>query len=1160
MADELPDTASAESAEDREERPAAFFARLAIDDTQFADAFEAAVNHATAARIGPGPPAHNWFPIGPRNVGGRVLELVQDPTNPSTLYAGTALGGVWRTRDAGDTWEHLSEVGNPGGSNAQNYAVGAMAVPEQHPEVLYVGTGDPVDGYGSGRGLWKFTIPIGPGAVQFERLIPPDPPATLPAAATAGAAPRYTRIQVDPDDATRFWASSPNGVFQCDVPIPFGSPAVFKRVFPPSGAAPAVPGVTPPLPGAINTPYASDVLIARDPRSAERVGAAARFLIVYVAIRGAGVYRGVYDRTDDTIRWTGLLGIPIAITFGRVRLALCKTRPQFVYAIFEDRTAAATRKHPTVVYWSSDNGDNWVAGLTAMPNNPGGGSANYAMPLTVHPERPEIIVSGMVDLYLSKDSGDTWPKILDWLNYDNGDYAQHADQHAVLFDALDPHKIWVANDGGISFGLDIRRTALSPGYWRKRSHGILAGQFQDVTADSALPFLCGGGLQDNGTYIGFGGPTWYHFDGADGGGMAFDPTNPRIYYTTWQNGGLDIGVVIPAVSPPPGGNIIQSPVVHDVPAPFSSMAVNSSPPLGAIANTGPWVGIIEHHPTRANILMLGRVGTGYSTTDRGNNWVQFNAIIGAAPAAPLVLAPAEEVSALTFGPHSTGAAANRDGWMGTTLGQLFVTANAPTGNWRPVAVPWGGPPPLISRIATHPTNPNVVAICTAGPIGRVMLSYNRGANWREITANVPAVAIQDLPPCPITSILFDPGSTRDLYVGTLAGVYVLKNLPAQPAGGANLTTAAAIAAFLINWQPFHTGLPLTLVNDLVFLPTAGGRRVLRAATFGRGIYDCAVAGAVQRQLYIRSTLIEDGRSYPRAAVALVPDDLRLPAGNVLLDFAHSFDIRVDAPPYSFFEETMDGVEFDQDLANDVAVPGETNIVYVQVHNSGFDRVQNVSVHLYFRASPAVAFGAAVPPALGTPNDFWHPPNFDVSGAGTTWVRVGQAQVLPEVGPGQPAVARFEWVPPVGLAGGNAALLALCSGPFGPIAIDALPAAAPAATIPALITAERRAALRVVAVGPFVPDVFIRHGADDHGVPGVVPFGGRSPDIIVMQDPVGAPPDVRFKFRDLNSPRLDDRLRSGTNFIFVRVHNRKNIDVNVDVELFWAKTERGARGG
>jgi hypothetical protein len=39
---------------------------------------------------------------------------------------------------------------------------------------------------------------------------------------------------------------------------------------------------------------------------------------------------------------------------------------------------------------------------------------------------------------------------------------------------------------------------------------------------------------------------------------------------------------------------------------------------------------------------------------------------------------------------------------------------------------------------------------------------------------------------------------------------------------------------------------------------------------------------------------------------------------------------------------------------------------------------------------------------------------------------------------------------------------------------------------------------------------------------------------------------------LNSPRLDDKLRSGTNFIFVRVLNRKNVNVNVDVEMFWVR--------
>jgi hypothetical protein len=48
-----------------------------------------------------------WLSIGPRNVNGRVKALAVHPTDPSTVYAGAASGGVWKSTDAGQSWRPL---------------------------------------------------------------------------------------------------------------------------------------------------------------------------------------------------------------------------------------------------------------------------------------------------------------------------------------------------------------------------------------------------------------------------------------------------------------------------------------------------------------------------------------------------------------------------------------------------------------------------------------------------------------------------------------------------------------------------------------------------------------------------------------------------------------------------------------------------------------------------------------------------------------------------------------------------------------------------------------------------------------------------------------------------------------------------------------------
>jgi hypothetical protein len=381
-------------------------------------------------------------------------------------------------------------------------------------------------------------------------------------------------------------------------------------------------------------------------------------------------------------------------------------------------------------------------------------------------------------------------------------------------------------------------------------------------------------------------------------------------------------------------------------------------------------------------------------------------------------------------------------------------------------------------------------------------------------------------------------------------------IPAPPPAPA----AAAAPTVTIAWRPFNQGLPLTLINDITPVP---GTNMLRIASFGRGIWDCDLTGTTrpQHKLFIRQTLIEDGLTVARTALPIA-DDLRLPAGTVALDLTHAFDIRIDTPPYNFFDDRVDGVEFDERLGVDALVPFVKNAIYVQVHNAGREAVSNIKVHLYFRLSPIAAPNGPVPiplpvapgADLGAVAEFYNPPDFDCTGGGSpltgaTWTRVDAAHILPSVAPGAPAVARFDWEPPVALAGQEVALLALCSGPDA--AHDQLPAAAVAGPgVSAFIPQERRAALRIVHMDALpLSDIYVRSAVDDDGRKNGSSVHWRSPDIIVVASAPTAPPATIF--RDLLDARPQDRLHSGSpNTIYVRVHNRGHAQARAEVEL-WA---------
>ncbi|HEX9763098.1 MAG TPA: glycosyl hydrolase, partial [Acidimicrobiia bacterium] len=73
--------------------------------------------------------------IGPTR-GGRVVAVAGDPVDPAVFYFGAVAGGVWKTEDAGTTWRNISDC------YLKTSSVGALAVSESDPNVIYAGMGE----------------------------------------------------------------------------------------------------------------------------------------------------------------------------------------------------------------------------------------------------------------------------------------------------------------------------------------------------------------------------------------------------------------------------------------------------------------------------------------------------------------------------------------------------------------------------------------------------------------------------------------------------------------------------------------------------------------------------------------------------------------------------------------------------------------------------------------------------------------------------------------------------------------------------------------------------------------------------------------------------------------------------------------------------------
>jgi hypothetical protein len=77
-----------------------------------------------------------WFSLGPVNFGGRMLSMDFDPTDPTTVYAGAASGGLWRSTDSGGSWTPLTD-------DLPSLAIGGVGVSRTNPSVIVIGTGEP---------------------------------------------------------------------------------------------------------------------------------------------------------------------------------------------------------------------------------------------------------------------------------------------------------------------------------------------------------------------------------------------------------------------------------------------------------------------------------------------------------------------------------------------------------------------------------------------------------------------------------------------------------------------------------------------------------------------------------------------------------------------------------------------------------------------------------------------------------------------------------------------------------------------------------------------------------------------------------------------------------------------------------------------------------
>ena len=438
----------------------------------------------------PVPTANQWQQVGPTNIGGRMTSVVAHPTQPDIIWAGAAGGGVWKSLDAGRTWNalwHRQDVLN----------VGSLALDPTNPDIIYCGTGEAnlsADSY-PGVGLYCSMN----GGTTWKLLA---------ASRQTGIPRRIGAIAVDPFDAQHIrlggvtHASADSGGLFVSRD---GGHTWRQETFV----------------GAQTMQWCHDVKFHPTVRGR-----------LFATFGRVGTKNGLWRSTDGGQTWTQPRnGLPSPELFHRASLAFAPSQPNTLYLLAAD-ARAQDGDGLLGVFRSQNGGGTWsnITGSSLARE----GQMSYGNAIVVHPQNPGHVLCGGVDLHRTTDAGVTWRKVTRW-NAERGrpNYA-HADHHCLLMPTAAPGRVYDMNDGGMDVSEDGGRT------WTNRSNGLAATMFYDVDVAPSDARQYGGGAQDNGTVVTTVGQAAQFFEkfGGDGGWLVYDPMDPSHMWVTWQFMGL----------------------------------------------------------------------------------------------------------------------------------------------------------------------------------------------------------------------------------------------------------------------------------------------------------------------------------------------------------------------------------------------------------------------------------------------------------------------------------------------------------------------------------------------------------------------------------------------------------------------------------------------
>ncbi len=425
-----------------------------------------------------------WRNIGP-NRGGRSLGSAGSPGRPNEYYFGATGGGLWKTTDGGNEWSPVTD------GQVTSSSVGAVAVAETNPDIVYIGMGE-VQLRGSitqGDGVYKTTD----GGKTWRHLGLKETQAVA-------------RIRIHP--------TNPDIVYVAALGHPYGDNeerGVFRSTN--GGISWEKVLYVSPKAGAV------DLIIDRNN---PKVLYASTWQVYRKAWKmwGGGGDSKLWKSEDGGDSWTDLTGNPgmPAGPIGKIGVTVSPADSNRVWAIVEANEGGVFRSDDAGKTWERTNEERKLRQR-----------AFYYSRIYADPWDKETVYCLNTGFYKSTDGGKT---------FDITIKVPHGDNHDLWIDPNNPNRMINSNDGGANVSINGGKS------WTEQDY--ITTQFYHVMATNDVPYHVAGAQQDNSTlampsdgweHMQARGPNhgWYYaVGGGESGWITQHPENPDIFYAGSQ--------------------------------------------------------------------------------------------------------------------------------------------------------------------------------------------------------------------------------------------------------------------------------------------------------------------------------------------------------------------------------------------------------------------------------------------------------------------------------------------------------------------------------------------------------------------------------------------------------------------------------------------------